>query len=159
MVDQTRVVKDALVRSIVGDLTLLKHTSVVVITKDGSESFGVTVPGIRAFGLSFPWCGRKSCQSKPGDVVVKTKHRDRKVSLKCSTCGWRSPWLSADDLDFISNVGPSHPRVYFAPYPLTAAQQLVFISTKDVNAQETETGTKKRKTADDTMDVDEDSDA
>jgi hypothetical protein len=156
MVDQTRVVKDALVRSIVGDLTLLKHTSVIVITKDGSESFGVTVPGIRAFGLSFPWCGRKSCQSKPGDVVVKTKHGDRKVSLKCSTCGWRSPWLSADDLDFISNVGPSHPRVYFAPYPLTAAQQLVFISTENIAAQET--GRKKRMRAEETMDVDEDED-
>jgi hypothetical protein len=126
VVDQTRVPKDALIRSFGGDITCLKHTSVAVITKDESFSMGVTVPGIRAFGCTFPWCGNSNCKSLPRDVTVSTKDDLRMVQLKCFRCGWSSSWLRAEHIDFVTPIGPGHPHVYFTPFPLKPLQQMVF---------------------------------
>jgi hypothetical protein len=131
-VDQTRVAKDALIRSFAGDLTCLKHTSVAVLTKKEAFSMGVTVPGIRAFGCTFPWCGNLKCQSQPRDVLVMTKDNQSKAQLKCSRCGWLSGWLGAEHIDFVTPVGPSYPHVYFAPFPLNPSQQMVFARAAEV---------------------------
>ena len=123
-VNQTQSITDVVTRTCAGDLMLLKHTSLVVITKAGSRTLGVTVPGFRAFSVEFGYCGYPGCRSEPGDVMVKT---NRRVHLACSRCGWHSLWLAAEQFDFLTSVGPAHPRVFWAPYPLLPTQQLAFI--------------------------------
>jgi hypothetical protein len=60
--------------------------------------------------------------------MVKT---NRRVHLACSRCGWHSLWLAAEQLDFLTSVGPAHPRVFWAPYPLLPEQQLAFIEAEE----------------------------
>jgi hypothetical protein len=167
LVDQTQSITDAVTRTCAGDLMLLKHTSLVVITKAGSRTLGVTVPGFRAFGVEFRYCGYPGCRSEPGDVVVKTKDQDRRVRLACSRCGWRSLWLAAEQLDFLTSVGPAHPRVFWAPYPLVPTQQLAFIEAEkwiarwtarsmglaNKKAEAKREGKKERKLHDNDMDI------
>jgi len=141
-VDQERNIKKALERSVAGNTRLLRHSSLAIITRDASFSMGITAPPLRAFGCQFGFCGTPACPCQPWDVTVESKNSLSRLRLKCSRCKWVSVWLSAADIPFLNAVGPAHPNVFYAPFPLTNQQRLVFsVGQNQVN------GSKKQRRA------------